>query len=111
MMKKMAIILCFLLVPSAAVAEFSIRLENTFDRKMTYMLYWIDNPFELKKPFNMAGGELAALESREIRPFSAGRYLVTWHGDGNRTNHVNMQVDEDVTSVTVTPEKAIPSNR
>jgi hypothetical protein len=110
-MKKVAIILIFLLMPSAVMAEFSIRFENTFDEKMTYMLYWIDNPFELKEPFNMAGGELGALESREISPFKAGSYLVTWRGDGNRTNEVNMQVGEGVATVTVTPEKAIPSDR
>jgi hypothetical protein len=110
-MKKMAIILCCLLIPSAVMAEFSIRFENTLDEKMTYMLYWIDNPFELEKPFNMAGGELGALESREISPFSAGSYLVTWCGDGNRTKEVNLQVGEGVTFVTVTPEKAVPSNR
>jgi hypothetical protein len=111
LMKKMAIFLCFLLIPSAVMAEFSIRFENTFDQKMTYMLYWIDNPFGLKKPFNMAGGELGALESREISPFSAGRYLVTWRGDGNRANNLNLQIDADVSFVTVTPEKAIPSER
>jgi hypothetical protein len=111
LMKKMAIILFFLLMPTAAMAEFSIRFENTFDQKMTYMLYWVDNPFEVKKPFNMAGGELGALESREISPFSAGKYLVTWRGDGNRANDLNLQIDEGVSFVTVTPEKAIPSER
>ena len=74
---------------------------------MTYMLYWIDNPFELETPFNMAGGELGALESREISPLIPGNYMVIWQGKDSRTNNVRMQIKETVTAVTVTPDKFV----
>ena len=106
-MKKLAVFLILWLLPSAGMAEFSIKFENTVDETMTYMLYWIDNPFELKAPFNMAGGELEAMESREISPLKSGSYIVTWQGKDSRTNNVRMQIEESVTSVTVTPDKYI----
>lgn len=104
-MKTLAISLILLLVPSMALADFSIMFENTFDKKMTYMLYWVDNPFEQQSPFNMAGGELKALESREIDPLRAGHYVVVWQGRGKRVTRVRMKIDSEVTLVTVTPKK------
>ena len=106
-MKKLATLCILLLLPSAGMAEFSIKFENTLDQKMTYMLYWIDNPFELETPFNMAGGELGALESREASPLKPGSYIVTWQGEDSRTKNIRMQIKESVTSVTVTPDKYV----
>ena len=103
-MKKLAVLLILLLLPTAGLAEFSIKFENTQDHKMTYMLYWIDNPFELEKPFSMAGGELNAQQSREIRPLKAGDYLVVWYDQNKSSNNVKMKIEKGVTFVTVTPK-------
>ena len=104
-MRSLMITLILLMVTTVAMADFSIKFENTFDKKMTYMLYWLDNPFELKSPFNMAGGELKALQSRQIDPLRAGKYLVVWHGKGKRTTRVQMEIKNGVKLVTVTPQK------
>ena len=107
-MKNLAItLLTLLLLPSTALADFSIKFENTFDKKICYMLYWVDNPFELDSPFNMAGGELKALESREISPLKAGDYIVVWQGEGLRTCRVQMKINSGVTLVTVTPKSYV----
>lgn len=107
MMKKLAMTIIMILLPSVCLADFSIRFENTFDRKMVYMLYWIDNPFELDEPFNMAGGELGARQSREIPPLKAGDYFVVWQGRDHKISNVKMKIEKTVASVAVTPEKVI----
>ncbi len=109
-MRSLMITLILMMVPTAAIADFSIKFQNTFDKKMTYMLYWLDNPFEIQSPFNMAGGELEALQSRQIDPLKAGKYLVVWQGTGRRTTRVRMEIEQGVTSVTVTPGKYVTQN-
>ena len=55
----------------------------------------------------MAGGELGALETREIDPLKAGSYMVVWEGEGKQANKVKMLIKAGVTSVTVTPDTFI----
>jgi hypothetical protein len=105
-MKKIAIILIILLVPSIALANFSIKLENTFDKKMFYLLYWIDHPYSWGGPANMAGGELEGLESLEIPiHYDSGKYYLIWRDTGQWKNKVQFNVKSDVTQITISPEK------
>jgi hypothetical protein len=46
MMKRLLIILTIILLPSMAFANFSVIFENTFNKKMYYVLYWIDHPYD-----------------------------------------------------------------
>jgi hypothetical protein len=105
-MKKLVIILIVLLVPSVALANFSIRLENTFDKKMYYLLYWIDHPYNWRGPANIAGGELEGLESVEIPiHYDSGKYYVIWRDTGQWKNRVQFDVESDVSHITISPEK------
>jgi hypothetical protein len=96
------------LVPSIAFANFSIKLENTFDKKMYYMLYWIDHPYSWNGPANMAGGELNALESVEIPiNYENGKYYVIWRDDGEWRNKLRFNIVTDLNQITVNPEKIV----
>jgi hypothetical protein len=103
-MKKLILILAVILLPCLASAEFSIQFDNTTHKKMVYMLYWIDHHFDWPHPFNLAGGELKALEAVDLyRGYKNGKYFVIWYAEDNWQNTVQMNVSADVTSVKVTP--------
>ena len=103
-MKKIAIILLFLILPSMAFATFTIQLNNTSDKKIFYMLYWIDHPYDWPFPFNVAGGELEARQTIDLKArYQNGRYFVVWSDKDEWQNRVMMNVDLDIISVTVTP--------
>ena len=104
-MKKSVIIILILLVPSVALANFYIKLDNTFDKKMYYLLYWIDHPYSWGEPANMAGGELEGLQSVEIPVhYDSGKYYVIWRDTGQWTNKVRFHVESDVGHVIISPE-------
>ena len=106
-MKKLIIILTIILLPSVALATFSIQFDNNTGKKMTYMLYWIDHQYDWPGPFNMAGGELKASESVDLDvSLNKGQYYVIWSDKKNWKNRVVMEVSDEIKSVTVTPIKS-----
>ena len=105
-MKKLLLILTIILLPSMAFANFSVMFENTFNKKMYYVLYWIDHPYDWPGPANVAGGELGALKSVDLNAnYSHGKYYVIWRDTGEWRNEMLIVIEEDVTLVTVTPKK------
>ncbi len=105
-MQKIVLIMVIVLVPCLAFANFYIKLENTFDKKMYYMLYWIDHPYSWNGPANMAGGELSALESVEIPiNYENGKYYVIWRDGGEWRNKLPFNIVTDFNQITVNPEK------
>lgn len=104
-MKKIAIILLLLFLPSFAFATFSIQFDNTTDRKVFYALYWIDHTYDWPYPFNLAGGELDARETIDLNVrYKNGQYFVIWSDKDQWQNRVMMNVNAGITSVKVTPE-------
>lgn len=105
-MKKLPIIIAIILLPSIAFATFSIQFDNTTNKKMFYLLYWIDHTYDWPNPFNLAGGELAAREKIDLEvSYKNGRYFVIWSDESDWQNKVMMNVNPGVTSVKVTPSK------
>ncbi|MGD8881690.1 MAG: hypothetical protein PVI82_07365 [Desulfobacterales bacterium] len=105
-MKKLLIIVAIILLPSIALASFSIQFDNTTDKKMVYLLYWIDHTYDWPLPFNLAGGELDAQEKIDLKvSYKNGRYFVIWSDKGEWQNKLMLNVNAGVTSVKVTPEK------
>lgn len=103
-MKKRIIILAIILLPGVAMANFSIQFENTTHKKMFYLFYWVDHNFDWPRPFNLAGGELKALDTIKLNQgYKNGQYFVIWYDKGNWQNRVEMNIGADVTSVRVTP--------
>jgi hypothetical protein len=103
-MKKLIIILAIILLPSLALANFSIQFDNTTNKKMFYLLYWVDHNYDWPHPFNLAGGELKALETIDLNlGYKNGQYFVIWYDEGNWQNTVTMNVGDGITSVKVTP--------
>ncbi|MGD9044578.1 MAG: hypothetical protein PVG06_12740 [Desulfobacterales bacterium] len=106
-MKKLSIIVAIILMPSIALATFSIQFDNTSDKKLFYSLYWIDHTYDWPGPINMAGGELGAQEQIDlkVRPQN-GKYYVIWRDRGEWQNKVFLNVNAGITSVKVTPVKS-----
>ena len=103
-MKKFLIIAGIVLLPAVALANFSIKFENTYSEKMIYSLFWIDHPFKSFRPANMAAGELKALESRKLTyQYISGRYVVVWRDDNKVRHEMSIYIQDDVTHITVTP--------
>lgn len=106
-MRKIIIITAIILMPAVAFATFSIQLDNTTGKKMFYLVYWIDHNYDWPQPFNLAGGELEASESINLKAnYQSGKYYVAWSDNGNWQNKVMMNVNDDVKSVVVTPIKS-----
>jgi hypothetical protein len=106
-MKKLPIIVAIILLPSIAFATFSIQFDNTTNKKMFYLLYWIDHTYDWPHPFNLAGGELGAQEKIDLAvSYKNGRYFVIWSDQGDWQNKVMMNVNPGVSSVKVTPLKS-----
>ena len=94
------------LMPSFSFASFTVQLENTFDRKMYYFLYWIDHPYGWATPANMAGGELDAAEKTRLNgSFQKGKYRIVWKDRDQWKNEMLIYINKDVTLITVKPEK------
>jgi hypothetical protein len=107
-MKKLIIILAIILLPSLALASFSIQFENTTPKKMFYMLYWVDHNYDWPHPFNLAGGELKASETVDLDVrYKSGQYFVIWSDVRTWQNKVTMKVGAGVNRVKVTPIKSI----
>ncbi|MGD2188021.1 MAG: hypothetical protein PVI71_17960 [Desulfobacterales bacterium] len=103
-MKKLLIITAIILLPSVAFATFSIRFDNTSNRKMFYLLYWVDHTYDWPYPFNLAGGELDAQETIDLNvSYQNGQYFVIWSDKHQWQNRVMMDVNTGITSVKVTP--------
>jgi hypothetical protein len=103
-MKKLLIITAIILLPSVAFATFSIQFENTYNKKMFYLLYWVDHTYDWPYPFNLAGGELDAQETIDLKVrYKNGQYFVIWSDKGQWQNRVMMSVSAGITSVKVTP--------
>jgi hypothetical protein len=112
-------ILAIVLLPSLALASFTVRLENNFDRKMLYFFYWIDHPYKMlyffywidhpygwRAPANMAGGELEASETTRLGGnFQQGKYRIVWKDKDQWKNEMLIHIKKDVTRITVRPEK------
>jgi hypothetical protein len=106
-MKKTVIVLMIIIMPTIALASFSIKLENTFNKKMYYLIYWVDHPYSLGGPANMAGGELEGLASLDIPvSYDSGNYFIIWRDTGQWQNKVQFIVESGVRQVTLSPEKA-----
>ena len=106
-MKKLLLVLVIILLPAIAFANFSIKFDNTTPKKMFYLLYWIDHTYDWPHPFNLAGGELKASETVDLNvSLTNGQYYVVWHDDAGWKNKVDMNVKDDIKSVTVTPIKS-----
>jgi len=104
-MKKIILILMAVLVPSVALANFSITLENTFNKKMYYLVYWIDHPYKWRGPANMAGGELNALESvTMVTEYKSGKYYVIWRDDAEWQNRIPFDIGSHINTVIINPE-------
>jgi len=105
-MKKIIVVLAIVLLPSLSWASFTVRLENNFDRKMLYFLYWIDHPYGWRTPANMAGGELEASESTRLgASFMPGKYRIVWKDKDQWRNEMLIYIKKDVTLITIRPEK------
>jgi hypothetical protein len=103
-MKKFLIIFIIVLLPAVAFANFSIKFENTSEEKMIYSLFWIDHPFKSLRPANLAAGELKALESRSLsNHYLSGQYYIIWRDDSEVRHEMLIHIQDDVTSITVTP--------
>jgi len=103
-MKKLFLILTIVLLPSLALASFSIQFDNTTDKKMFYLLYWVDHNYDWPYPFNLAGGELKASETIGLKQnYPNGQYVVIWCDEGNWQNTLKINVGAGSTSVKVTP--------
>jgi hypothetical protein len=103
-MKKLLIITAIILLPSVAFATFSIQFDNTTNKKMFYLLYWVDHTYDWPHPFNLAGGELDAQETIDLKVrYKNGQYFVIWSDKGQWQNRVMMSVNAGITSVKVTP--------
>ena len=104
-MKKFLIIVSIVLLPAVALANFSIKFENTSNEKMIYSLFWIDHPFKSFRPANMAAGELKASESRRLSyHYNSGQYYIVWRDDNEVRHEMSIYIQDDVTHITVTPE-------
>ena len=107
-MKKILAIIAIILMPAIAFANFSIQLDNNTAKKMFYLLYWVDHTYDWPQPFNLAGGELQASESIDLRSnFQNGKYFVVWSDNWDWQNKVMLNVNDDVKSVIVTPIKSL----
>ena len=105
-MKKLAIIVAIILLPSIALATFSIQFDNTTGKKLFYSLYWIDHIYDWPHPVNLAGGELGAQEKIDLNVRQQnGKYYVIWSDRGDWQNKVMLNVNDGITSVKVTPLK------
>ena len=105
-MKKLIVILAIVLFPSLSLASFTVRLENDFERKMYYFIYWIDHPYGWRTPANMAGGELEASESTQLgAKYESGKYRVIWKDKDQWQNEMLINIKKDVTAITIRPEK------
>lgn len=105
-MKKLILILAIVLLPALAFAGFSIKFENTFNKKVFYFLYWIDHPYNWPAPANMAGGELEALETVKLdSQYQNGRYHVIWRDEAEWQNQMTFSFKKDTGQITVNPEK------
>lgn len=106
-MKKILVIIAIILMPAIAFANFSIQLDNNTAKKLFYMLYWVDHTYDWPYPFNLAGGELKASETIDLKSsYINGKYVVVWSDNGDWQNQVMMNVNDDVKSVIVTPIKS-----
>jgi len=106
-MKRLIVILSIILIPTIVFANFSIKLDNNTAKKMFYLLYWVDHTYDWPQPFNLAGGELQAKESIDLRSnYQNGKYFVVWSDNGDWQNKVMLNVNDDVESVIVTPIKS-----
>jgi len=106
-MKKILVIIAIILIPAITFANFSIKLDNNTAKKMFYLLYWVDHTYDWPQPFNLAGGELQASESIDLRSnYQNGKYFVVWSDNGDWQNKVMLNVNDDVKSVIVTPIKS-----
>ena len=106
-MKENFVIIAIILMPAIAFANFSIQLDNNTGKKMFYLLYWIDHTYDWPQPFNLAGGELEASESIDLKSsYINGKYYVIWSDDGDWQNKVMMNVNDGIKSVHVTPIKS-----
>ena len=104
--RKLIMILAIVLFPTIALASFTVRLENNFDRKMLYFFYWIDHPYGWLSPANMAGGELEASETTHLGgSFRQGKYRIVWKDKDQWKNEMLIHIKKDVTLITVRPEK------
>lgn len=104
-MKKLFIIIAIVLMPAFAFANFSITFENTYDKKMVYLLYWLDHPFKSLRPANMAAGELAAYKSRGLsNHYKSGKYYVIWRDTDEQLHEMLLDIKDDVTRITVRPK-------
>ena len=105
-MKKLILILVIVLLPALAFAGFSIKFENTFNKKVFYFLYWIDHPYNWPAPANMAGGELEALETVKLDVhYQNGKYRVIWRDEAEWQNQMTFSFNKDTGQITVNPEK------
>ena len=106
-MKKIIVIIAIILMPTIAFASFSIQLDNNTGKKMFYLLYWVDHIYDWPHPFNLAGGELKASETIDLRSnYRNGKYYVVWSDNGDWENKVMMNVNDEVKLVIVTPIKS-----
>ena len=107
-MKKIMIIIAVVLMPALALANFSITFENTSDNKMVYIFYWLDHPFKSLRPANMAAGELQAYKSRGLSSqYKSGKYCVIWRDKDEQMHEMLLDIQDDVTRITVTPQNCI----
>ena len=107
-MKKIVIVIGFVLMPAMALAHFSITFENTSDNKIVYIFYWLDHPFKSFRPANMAAGELQAHKSRGLSSqYKSGKYFVIWRDNDEQTHEMLLDIQDNVTRIKVTPQEWI----
>jgi len=104
-MKKLLIIIVIVLMPALAFASFSITFENTYDKKVVYLFYWLDHPFKSSRVANMAAGELGAHKSRDLSShYKSGKYYVIWRDTEEQLHGMMLDITDDVSRITVTPK-------
>jgi hypothetical protein len=106
--KKIFIILMLLFIPNVIYANFGVEFKNDKDKKMIYIFYWLDHPFESMHPANMAAGELGAFQSRKLsNKYIPGKYYVIWRDTSETIHEMLIDIEQNVSYITITTENWI----
>jgi len=101
--KIITTVLTFLFLSVPALA-FDVTFKNTFDRKIYYIMWWIDHPYEWPGPANMAGGELQPNSKHELDvDWSPGTYYVKWWDENNWESEMVVSIKDDIDKIFFTP--------
>ena len=98
----MVLFLLLIVNPQIAIADFNVEFKNDFNKKIYYTFYWIDHPYDWLYPTNMAGGEIEANASYDLKvKWLAGKYYVVWRDGGDWRNEFIIIVSKKICKVVI----------